>query len=95
MTFLKNFIGMCIDNISPDSNFYRRNAALELLTFIQSHLPRDQWEEYWKGDDIENLKRILFDTYEVNKKMALGLLTKMNPVNLNFDVSIIKLSYIN
>ncbi|XP_045467658.1 thyroid adenoma-associated protein homolog [Harmonia axyridis] len=76
-SFLKNFIGMCIDNICPDSNFYRRNAALELLVFIQPNVEKEEWCSYFKGDDIENLQRILFDNYEVNKKMALGILTKM------------------
>ncbi|XP_044756832.1 thyroid adenoma-associated protein homolog [Coccinella septempunctata] len=83
-TFLKNFIGMLIDNICPDSNFYRRNAALELLTFIQSNVGNEEWANYWKGDDIENLKKILFDSYEVNKKMALGILTKMEPEKFKF-----------
>ncbi|KAK9874674.1 hypothetical protein WA026_005494 [Henosepilachna vigintioctopunctata] len=87
LNFLKQFALLLIMNISPGSNFYRKNAALDLLMFIQPLIDKKVWECWWMTDDMENLKLVLMDSYEMNKKMAIAILSHFEPKKFGFDDS--------
>ncbi|VEN58737.1 unnamed protein product [Callosobruchus maculatus] len=83
-SFITSFTKQLIRNLTFDSNFPRRNTSLELLLVLKDMIAKDDWLSYWTEDNVKNCHLILFDGYEVNKKMAVALLKTLPPSYIGF-----------
>nr|CAI5849814.1 unnamed protein product [Callosobruchus analis] len=83
-SFLATFTKQLIGNLTFDSNFPRRNTSLELLLVLKDMIAKDDWLSYWTEDNVKNCHLILFDGYEINKKMAVALLKTLLPSYIGF-----------
>lgn len=86
-SFIKKFTKQLISYLSFDSNYPRRVVTLDLLTNIQTFMAPEIWLECWTENDVKNCHNILFDGYENNKKMAVGLLEHLPSSFVGYSVS--------
>jgi hypothetical protein len=81
-------------NLFPGSSICRRSFSLQVLCHIRDILVIEEpWTEVWKTqmtiENAEILLGCLSDTYDGNKKMALGLLKSFPAQVLSFHVIIL------
>jgi hypothetical protein len=90
-----NFVSyMCenaFSNLFPGSSICRRSFSLQVLCHIRDILVIEEpWTKVWNSqmtkENAEILLGCLSDTYDGNKKMALGLLKSFPAHVLSFDV---------
>jgi hypothetical protein len=94
-TFASNMCANAFSNIFPGSSKCRRSFALQALCQIREILVIEEpWIEVWKtqmtDENVDILLGCLSDTYDANKKMALGLLKSFpsDAISINVIYSI-------
>nr|CAH7713689.1 unnamed protein product [Callosobruchus chinensis] len=83
-SFLASFTKQMIGFLTFDSNFARRNTCLELLLVVKDMVAEADWLSYWTIENVKNCHSILFDGYEINKKLAVALLKTLPPSYVGF-----------
>jgi hypothetical protein len=93
-TFVSYMCENAFSNLFPGSSICRRSFSLQVLCHIRDILVIEEpWTEVWNmqmtKENAEILLGCLSDTYDGNKKMALGLLKSFPAQVLSFDVCIL------
>lgn len=80
--FIRHFSQQLVANLGSDANYPRRSISLELL--LNLHVIYNDWEKIFGIDDINNLKNLIFDSYETNKSLAIKILQTLSPEKIGF-----------
>ncbi|XP_069359956.1 tRNA (32-2'-O)-methyltransferase regulator THADA isoform X2 [Maniola hyperantus] len=75
LRFVEDFTALCFESLVKGANYSRRYVALQTLVWLEN-VQLDGYNRVWTEEQVETLLYHLGDSYEINKGLALELLTR-------------------
>ncbi|XP_045773448.1 thyroid adenoma-associated protein homolog isoform X2 [Maniola jurtina] len=75
LRFVEDFTALCFESLVKGANYSRRHCALQILVWLEN-VQLDGYNRVWTEEQVETLLYHLGDSYEINKGLALDLLTR-------------------